>query len=77
MDPKTLQMVNRIPIPGIALDLRDFELLRQVVFSHLSGERGIGTYQESIHCSNFALAFSFNLPSHAGSLPLQISGISV
>jgi hypothetical protein len=71
MDLEVFQMFHMIPYPGIALDLGDFEFLRQVVLGHLSGERGIGTSQESIHPSSFGLVL-FHLLSHVGTPPFQL-----
>ncbi len=43
MDPEVFQMFNMVPDLGIALDLRNFELLRQAIVNHPSGERSTGT----------------------------------
>jgi hypothetical protein len=77
MDPEVFQMFNRVPNLGIALDLGNFELLKQPIVSHPSGEQRIGTHQEPIHRCSLALVFPFHLPSHAGTVPLQVSNLSV
>jgi hypothetical protein len=81
MDLEVFQMFHRIPSPGIALDLGDFEFLGQAVLGHSSGEWGTGTRQESVHRNSFALSFFFisramlaHLLSNSATFLFKLSG---
>jgi hypothetical protein len=70
-------MFDGISNSRIALNLQDFKFFGQATFDYLLCVRGIGSRQESIHGSIFALVLSVDLSSHAGALPLQVSDFPI
>jgi hypothetical protein len=57
MDREVLQMLGRIPGPGITLDLWDFEFFGQAIANHPSGERGTGSLQSLSAAAALPLSF--------------------